>query len=192
MAGSSSGVAIIPLEYSIALDAASVWLASYSPRKILCEQPALEQEVSQHLPIVKTPPWRSALWVEPQRLTWEKTLVDLSTQLPNDSNLAVLLSLPPARRLPDRHTWPTTSLGERPGGLNTLTHALLRHGFVINSVHGFHTGQSVFLNLAASFSRKLSCLALADRIEFFARQHYIKLTSKAWFATCALILAIQQ
>jgi hypothetical protein len=179
----------IPLEYRVALDASSVWLANSSPIKLHCGQPALLQEVDQRLTITDASTWSDGLWIEPQAATWENVLNELTQQLSSGSRLAVLLSLPLARRLPERRDWSGNALGEYPRGLSTFTHALHKHEFLVNIIQGLHTGQAILFNFISSSSRKIGQYALADRIEFFARQHYIKPLPTAWGATCALLLA---
>jgi hypothetical protein len=179
----------ISLEYRNALDVVCVWCLRDLHVKIICDQPALIGEINQRLTISSTPPWSSGLWVEPQSAYWLATLGEFSQQLIPGGRLAVISSLPPARRLPERRGWSGSSLGEQPGGHTRLLRALVDQGFAINSVHGLHTGQAVLLNAVAQCARKVGRLALADRLEFSARQHYIKPLSIAWPATCALILA---
>jgi hypothetical protein len=177
------------MEYRLGLDAASVWLAPYPPLKLLCEQPALVREVKQRLLITAISPWSSGLWIEPQAVSWKVALAEFSRQLISTCRLAILLSLPSARRLPERRDWAGSPLGEQSGGIRKLMHILPEHGFMIDTIQGFHCGQAVLLNTVAQINRKIGCVAWADRVEFAARKQYIQPLSKAWHATCALVLA---
>jgi hypothetical protein len=152
----------------------------------------LELEISFRLPATDTSAWQSALWVEPQQSSWPNTLDELSHQLPPNSRLAIILSLPTARFLPERRSWSTTSLAEHAGGLPSLVPALPQYGFSLQSIHGFHTAHSVLLSLLATLSLKLHRFAQADHLGFTAQKHYITPTSTAWFATCALVLVTRQ
>jgi len=183
---------LIPLEYRVALDALSVWLAPFPPLHLCCEQPALLSELKQRLPFSLNHPWRSGLWLEPQRLGWLSPLVEFSACLPVGARLGVLLSLLPARLLPGHQAWGGTPLGEQIGGLQILWQALSQHGFSIVTMQGLHTGQAILYFAATKAARKHGRLALADRLEFAARQRYTQPLSSAWCASCALILAVRQ
>ena len=183
---------LAPLEYRIALDASCTWLAFYLPIKLVCEQITLLQEVEQRIPMAVISPWSSGLWLEPQSVGWQHTLAEFSQQLASGSRLAILLSLPFARWLPERRNWSGTPLGERIGGLHKLLNKIPEYGFMVESVYGFHCGQSVILNIVAICARKIGRLANADRIEFAARTHYTQRLPNAWNATCALVFVHRQ
>ena len=183
---------LTPLEYRIALDAASVWLAHDPPLRLRCDQPALLPEIEQRLPLAGGPPWKSGLWLEPQQAGWQAALTEFSRCLPPGARLAVLLSLPPARRLPERCAWSGQALGEQKGGLDQFRQAFTGQGFGITSLHGLHSGQAVLLNALAMAARNLGRLALGDRLEFAARKRYIRPLHQAWRATCALLLAVRR
>ncbi len=180
---------LAPLEYRVGLDAASTWLAQQPPLKLYCEQPALLGEAAQRLPAAEAGPSASGLWIEPQISSWQAVLEVLALELPPGGRLAVLLSRPLSRRLPERRDWQGTALGERPGGVRQLVHALHHHGLRMVTLQGLHSGQATLLLAAAALARKAGTLARADRLEFAARQRYIQAMGKAWGATCALILA---
>ena len=115
---------LAPLEYRVALDIASLWLAPHSPLRLCCEQPALLPEIGQRLSFTFQPPWQSGLWLEPQQRDWQETLVKFSKLLPARTKLAVLLSLPLARHLPERCSWSGHALGEQLNGLHIFRLAL--------------------------------------------------------------------
>lgn len=183
---------LAPLEYRIALDAACAWLAPHPPLRLRGEQPGLAAELEMRLAPSLQPPWRSALWIEPQRDGWQAALAELAAALPNQARLAVLLSLPLARRLPERRDWRGTALGEQAGGLARFLRALPENGFALHSLHGLHSGQAVLLNALAAVARKAGRLALGDRLEFSARRSYIKPLSRSWGASVALALAVRR
>ncbi len=70
MIGTMPVYSLAPLEYRLALDAASVWLARSAPLLLRCDQPALQFECLQRLPAGHSPPWRGVLWLEPGHPTW--------------------------------------------------------------------------------------------------------------------------
>lgn len=183
---------LAPLEYRIALDAACTWLAARPPLLLRSEQRELDAEIELRLAPSPQPPWRSALWVEPQRDSWQRALTELSMSLPSRARLAVLLSLPPSRRLPERNKWLGESLGEQPGGLRRFVQAFADQGFELPTMHGLHTGQSVLYNALAGLARNAGRLAWGDRLEFTARRSYIKPLSRSWGATVALALAVRR
>lgn len=181
--------ALAPLEYRLALDAAGLWLAGHLPLRLLCEQPALLPECRARLPFEDQPPWRGLLWLEPQQETWSATLPDLAAHLPTAARLALLLSLPPSRYLPESRSWPGAPLGPLPGGLQSLLSALHQHGFTIEVAQAIHTRRAVAGNALARLARRLGRHALADRLEFAARRHYVQPLQRSWQAACALLLA---
>ncbi len=183
---------LAPLEYRIALDAACAWLAPHPPLRLRGEQPSLAAELEMRLAHSLQPPWRSALWIEPQRDGWQSALAELAAALPSQARLAVLFSLPPARRLPERRDWRGGALGEQAGGFERFLQALPDNSFALHSLHGLHSGQSVLLNALAALARKAGCLALGDRLEFTARKSYIKPLSRSWGASVALALAVRR
>jgi len=183
---------LMPLEYRVALDVLSVWLSAFPPLRLCCEQPALLSELKQRLPFNINQPWYSGLWLEPQRLNWRSSLEEFSDCLMSGARLGVLLSLLPARLLPGRQDWSGEPLGEQLGGLQILQKALLQQGFKTTTMQGLHTGQAILYCAAAKAARKHGRFALADRLEFAARQNYTKPMSNTWCACCALILAVRQ
>jgi hypothetical protein len=182
---------LAPLEYRLGLDAASVWLARHSPVLLICEQPALRLECLQRLPVSHDHPGPGVLWLEPQRQTWRSVLTGLDARLASGAHLALLLSLPLARRLPECRIWDGNPLGQQPGGLQSLLHALHQHGLIIEVAQALHTRRSILTNASARLARTLGLHALADRLEFAARRHYIQPLKRSWQATCALILALR-
>jgi len=181
-----------PLEYRLALDVVSVWLAPHSPLRLCCEQPALLPEIGQRLSFTFQPPWQSGLWLEPQQGDWRETLVEFSKLLPVGARLSVLLSLPLARRLPERRSWSGHALGEQLNGLRNFRLVLPQDGFKIEALHGLHSSQAILGNMMVQVSRKIGMLALGDRLEFIARKNYTKPISRVCLATCALVLAVRQ
>lgn len=183
---------LAPLEYRLALDAAGPWLAGHAPLRLLCQQPALEAECQQRLPFSPLPPWNGALWLEPQLDSWSATLPELAARLAPGARLALLLSLPPARYLPETRLWPGQPLGPQPGGLQSLLHSLHQHGFEIHLAQALHTRRAVAGHALARLARLLGRHALADRLEFAARRHYIQPLQRSWQAACALLLATRR
>lgn len=177
------------LEYRLALDAASVWLARSIPVGLRCEQPALENECRQRLPVVQIPPWQSLLWLEPQDPSWRPALDGLAIHLLPGARLAVLLSLPSARRLPGFQAWGGDPLGVHLGGWKRLQQELAAQGFTIDAARAFNGGQSVFWSTSSRVARLLHRFALAGRLEFNARLHYLQPLTASWLSTCALLLA---
>jgi hypothetical protein len=106
--------------------------------------------------------------------------------------LAVLLSRPAARRLPERLAWQGEAQGEQIGGIRLFLLALRKNGFTVQDVYGLHSGQSVLLNASAHLLRRFGGWAVADRLEFAARSCYILPHSKAWQATLALVMAVRR
>jgi len=183
---------LAPLEYRVALDVVSVWLAPHCPLRLCCEQPALLPEIGQRLSFTFLPPWKSGLWLEPQQRDWQETLGEFSKLLPRGARLAVLLSLPLARCLPERRSWSGHALGGKLNGLHNFCLALSKEGFGIEALQGLHTSQAILGNIAVQVARKLGMLALGDRLEFATRINYTKPISRVWLATCALVLAVRQ
>lgn len=180
-----------PLEYRLALDVACTWLAMCAPVCLRCDQPDLSAEAEQRLPLDTTPPWQGALWLEPQVPAWQAGLEEFSSNLASGARVAAILSLPPARRLPDRQAWQGTCLGEQRGGLKQFLKAFTGHGMIIDSVWGMHSWRAVGLNAAAHTARRLGWWALGDRLEFAARLLYTQQLGWAWSCTCALIMGHQ-
>jgi hypothetical protein len=189
MIGTLPVYAMASLEYRLAIDAASVWLARSIPVGLRCEQPALEHECRQRLPVVQIPPWQSLLWLEPQYSSWRPALDDLASHLLPGARLAVLLSLPAARHLPGFHAWGSDPLGVRFGGWKHLQQELAAQSFILDTARAFHGGQSVFWSTSSRVARLLHRCALADRLEFNSRLHYLQPLAASWLSTCALLLA---
>ena len=183
---------LIPMEYRVALDALSVWLSAFPPLRLCCEQPALLSELKQRQLFNSDQPWYSGLWLEPQRLNWRSSLEEFSDCLMSGARLGLLLSLLPARLLPGHQDWSGEPFGEQVGGLQLLQKALLQQGFTITTMQGLHSGQAILYFAAAKAARNCGRFALADRLEFAARQKYTKSMSNTWCACCALILAERQ
>ena len=178
----------IPSEYQIALDAACVWV-SENVTHFHCGSGMLRSEILQRVNIVDRSSQSSVLWVEPQVGQWEKTLSSFSQELPFGSNIAVVLSLPLAKRLPERKNWKDHPIGFQRYGLKNLCFTLASHSFSLEGIYALHTGNSILLNQLAAIIRSMKFYALADRLEFVAKKHYIRTWKGAGIATCALILA---
>jgi hypothetical protein len=177
-----------PLEYRVAMDAACTWLGAYLPAGLRCDQPELKTEAEQRLRFEDAPPWQSGLWLEPQEQDWGAGLADFLGQLAPGARLAVVLSLPPARRLHERKDWRSPALGEKAGGMRRFLRGLAEQGVVVEAEMGLHSWQAVGLNLAGQAARRARFWALADRLEYAARLRYSQRLGGAWSATCALIL----
>jgi hypothetical protein len=188
MIGTLPVYTLAPLEYRLALDAAAVWLVGSTPVGLRCEQPALELECRSRLPANHPPPWAGVLWPEPQYPTWQPVLDGLAAQLLPEARLALVLSLPLARHLPGYHLWSGDPLGFHPGGLRRLLQALVHQGFTLAAARAFHGVPSLFWNTASCLARLTFCHALADRLEFTARLHYLQPLERSWLSTSALLL----
>jgi hypothetical protein len=188
MIGSLPVYTLAPLEYRLALDAAAVWLVGSTPVGLRCEQPALELECRSRLPANHPPPWRGLLWLEPQYPTWQPALDGLAAHLLPGARLALLLSLPPARRLPGFRLWGDDPLGIHPCGLRRLRQALADLDFTLQAARAFHGVPSLFWNTTSCLARLSFRRALADRLEFTARLHYLQPLERSWLSTCALLL----
>ena len=82
-------------------------------------------EAMQRLDFTEKLPWQSALWVEPQKDRWEQTLESFTRELLTEGRLAVVLLLPLAKRLPERHGWQDLPAGFQRGGIDRLSDGLI-------------------------------------------------------------------
>lgn len=180
--------ALAPLEYRVALDAAVVWCSSSAHGRVICQSEALYPEVTQRIDVNLPPPWGSMVWLEPQTEDWTGIIKTSIQGGKSISRLAAILSLPPARYLPEKPE-SQSPLGYLRGGIHRLCKELEQAGLAKQAIFGLHSGQSVGLNYLANASRQMGLPALGDRFEFYAKKHYTKSLQKAWGATCALVLA---
>jgi hypothetical protein len=180
------------LEYQIALDAASVWLSDLNLRGLVGGDVVLRRESHQRLRFQEEPPWRGILWLEPQERDWEMSLQKFSSELLSGNKLAIILSLSPAKRLPERGEIQDSPLGFERGGLKQLSTRLIKKGFDMHDINYLHTGRSIGLNQLAEFARRLHLFALGDRLGFIAKKYYIKRPKGLGLATCALITATKK
>ncbi len=179
------------LEFRVALDAASAWLFAESPTRLLGAPGSQREQTLPRLSYAENPPWRSGLWLDPQREDWETVLGSISHDLPSGGRLAVLLSLPLSRRLPGRSSQGDQPLGLERHGPEEFRAGLDKNGFRLQDIFGLHTGQAILLNQLALTARRLGLLAFGDRLEFAARKHYIKPWKSAWSATCLLLRSVK-
>lgn len=186
MIGSIPMVELAPLDYRIALDAAAVALAETAPL-IVCELPRLRAEAAQR--VAEGGPVASALWVEPMLPTWQAELVRLSVALPMGAQMALVVSQPMARLLPERRGWGGQPLGTRLGGMAQLRGALRRAGWRAQAEHGFHTLDATILNIIGRQFERHNRADLADKLGFEARLRYSGRGLRAALSTVALIIA---
>jgi len=179
-------------EYRSALDAASVWLSEYSPLKLFCISDLLRLESLQRMGFSDVAPWKGILWVEPQLEQWTQTLNSCVQNLAPSGRLAVVISQPLAKILPERLNYQDKPLGLQRSGLRQILTALRSNKFNIEEVQSLHTYQSILTNQSAAIIRRMNKFALADRLEFSAKQHYIQPWKGASRGTCALILATRK
>lgn len=178
--------ALAPLDYRAALDAAMPLLAPSAG--VICNRPELVGEVRQRLPHWQRGPVAAALWVEPLTATWQADLALLTATLSRQARLVVVASRPLALLLPECRGWPQTGLGATCGGLRRLRAGLRRAGLRTEASYGFHTLQSMVLNLLSARADRLGRPDLADRLHFAARLAYCARGPLAAGATVALLV----
>ena len=191
--GTRPVVALAPLDYRFALDAAMPLLAGPAPPLVRCSVPELAAEIEQRLPqviaavgVASAP---AALWVEPPATGWRADLRVFAAALPPGAPLVIIASRPLARLLPERRSWPGRPLGLTWGGVERLCRALSRGGFALEARHGVHSAVAIGLSLIGQAVARMGHPRHGDRLHFAARLHYRTTGPFAALATVALLLA---
>ncbi|HEX2914870.1 MAG TPA: hypothetical protein VH186_29020 [Chloroflexia bacterium] len=188
--GTVPATRLAPLEYRCALDAAMPLMSGATNPLVICNLPPLEGEVRQRLNAFTASGEAAAgLWVEPLADSWQSQLALFSGALPPRAPLAILLSRPLARLLPERRPWQGQPLGLQFAALFSLGLALRRAGFKPESLYGFHSVRSILLNLASGQAARFQRPDLADRLHFAARLGYRSPALTASLATVNLLIA---
>ena len=180
---------LAPLDYRYALDAAMAALAGADAPLVRCNVPELVGEVQQRLPDQVAQTAHGALWVEPLAATWRADLDVLAGALPGGAPLAIVVSRPLARLLPERRAWGGRPLGLRPGGIGRLCRALPRAGFALEASHSVHTPVAIGLNIASRLAERWGRPDLGDRLHAAARLRYGTQGPLAALSTVALLIA---
>lgn len=191
MIGSLPRYAQAPLDYRYALDAAMTWLGVQERVAIICNARALDGEINQRLAAAASPA-SAALWVEPLIASWTADLNELTGRVAGGAPLVIVASLPLARIIPERRSWLDAPLGMQAGGLRHLRQALAADGWRAEDRYGIHSLRSMICNQVGQRLAAIGRPDLADRLEFYARQHYR--TSPPWtsWATVCLWAARKQ
>jgi hypothetical protein len=190
MIGTLPVVALAPLDYRYALDAAMAVLAHAEAPLVVCDAAELVGEVHQRVPHrAKIRPASAALWVEPLADTWQAELITLTDSLTSAATLAIVASRPLARILPERRAWGVQPLGLQLGGLGGLRRALSPAGFTLVESHGIHSVYAIGLNLLSRWMEHRGRADLGDRLHAAARLRYCTAGRLATLSTVALLIA---
>ncbi len=190
MIGTVRASDLAPLDYRYALDAAASLLSGEGPAFVLCPVAELRDEVRQRVPRwAAKPDAAAALWVEPLLGTWRTDAEMLRNVLPNGALLAVVLSRPLARLIPDRRAWAPEAVGLQIRGAGRIRSTLGAVGFAVEASHGIHSAVAIGLNLAARQCARFGCPDLGDRLQFAARRHYRVSGPTEGLATVGLLIA---
>lgn len=193
MIGTLPMAELAPLDYRYALDAALTLLDRSKPIRVMSNLPALDGEIGQRIPATEQDfPAQSALWVEPLADTWPTELAALTRQLTPGATLALIVSRPLARLIPERRTWQVRALGTRLDGLPTLRRGLRQAGYRIHAEYGVHSALSIGLNLLSQQLERRGRPDLGDRLHFAARLRYCTSGPQRAIATVALIHASKE
>ncbi len=181
---------LAPLEYRYALDVATAVLTSAASDSVLvyCNVPQLKREVQQRLTVSTTQHGRAALWLEPMVEDWRTQLDRISCQLLPGAPLALILSLPLARLLPERRTWVGHPVAMNPAAVWRLYRALKCSGFSVSGVYGLHSPAAIALNQVSRVLERLDRPDLADRFHFAGRLAYRTSGLRVTLSTVALAI----
>jgi len=156
---------------------------------VLCNVDELKEEVRQYIPAwSQDSPARSALWIEPQVLSWREQLMAISEALPPGAPLVVIA----------RARWPNccreelvgrASAGCRWRGFDQLRGALAQSGFGVQAVYGIHSASAIALNLLAQQCEWWGLPELGARLYFAARLRYCRPASAVSLSTVSLLMA---
>lgn len=189
MIGTLPMVALAPLDYRYALDAARTRFAPHATPAIRCNVTELDAELRQRFARESASIGHGLLWIEPPATSWRVELSELTQHLPAGAPLVVIASQPLARMVPERRTWSGDPLGMQITGINQLLRALLRGGLRIEARHGIHTAASIALSQVSQQAARLGRPDLGDRLHFAARLRYCTQGPQAALATVGLIVA---
>ena len=178
-----------PLEYRYALDAAAVLLGETPKVTVCCNVPALADALDGTTIAQTTDRAEAAVWIEPQLANWENQFATLENKLGASARLVIIASQPLARLVPERRHWPGQPLGMRPGGVSQLKRKVQGAGFLVESVHGFHSITSIGLNFLVARLEGRQRPEVADRVHFAARLGYHNTGPLAHLSTVTLIVA---
>jgi hypothetical protein len=183
---------IVPLDYRVALDAIAPSVQLAGRPVVVCNLPALEDELRLRSLAGPVPTLSSvAVWIEPMQETWKSELEQLTARISNRGSLFVIYSRPLARLIPERQRWDDDAVGIRISGFSRLRRALIRAGFQIRNEYGFHGVQSISLNMAGKIAGFFRRDDLVDRLEFASRLRYCSSGLLAGVSTVALIEAVK-
>ncbi|HEY0606514.1 MAG TPA: hypothetical protein VGD58_26555 [Herpetosiphonaceae bacterium] len=188
MIGTLPMVALAPLDYRYALDAARTLFVPHAAPVIRCNVAELDAEVRQRFARQSTSIEHGALWIEPLAASWRAELNDLTAQLPAGAPLVVIASQPLARLVPERRTWGGEPLGMQLTGINVLLRALRNARLRIEARHGIHTAASIALSQVSQQAARLRRPDLGDRLHFAARLRYCTHGPLAALATVGLVV----
>lgn len=184
---------LAPLDYRYTLDAALTLLDRQGPLRVVSNLPALDGEIRQRITAADgIAPASSALWVEPLADTWPAELAVLTEQLAAGATLAVIVSRPLARLIPERRSWHVQALGTQLSGLRALRRGLRRAGYRISAEYGIHSARSIGLSLLSQQLERRGRPDLGDRLHFAARLRYCTTGPQAALSTVALIRASKE
>lgn len=190
MIGNRPVATLAPLDYRYALDAAMTVVAGQHTPALVCVVPDLVDEARQRLPhTVDVQDCHAAIWIEPQVTSWRAELAKLTQGLAPDARLALIVSRPLARFLPEYRTWQSQPLGFQMDGLRKMRRALLDAGFALEAQYGIHTLIAVGLSLLSHQMERFGRPDLADRLHFAARLRYCVTGPLAVGATVTLLIA---
>ncbi|MFN8500899.1 hypothetical protein [Kouleothrix sp.] len=182
MIGTQPASTLPPLDYRYALDAALATVGA-APLAI-CRADELRDAVEQRVARGEAGP--GGLWIEPDARGWHEDLAAFARALAPGAPLAIVMSLPLARLLPERRGWGGAPLGLRGAGAGQLIDALAPAGFTLRARHGVHSLASIVLQ---ALSRRAGQPDLADRLYFAARLRYRAEGRSAGLAAVALLIA---
>lgn len=176
---------LAPVEYRLALDAAASALGDGAVAWV-CRCAELEGEVLQRFGDPDLTSSRAALLVEPGVAGWRSDLDSLGPRLEPGGRLAVLLSRPLARLLPERARWRGRPLGVALGGVYRLKGGLRGAGLSYLAERGFHSLGAIVLSAGGDLADRAGRPALGDRLRAAARLRYV---TQGALATVALVVA---
>jgi hypothetical protein len=182
-------IALAPLDYRYALDAARTIFPPQAAPLIRCNLPELERELRQRFVAQPESIEQGALWIEPQASSWRMELNDFAYHLPLGVPLVIIVSRPLARLLPERRSWGGQALGMRLRGVYALQKDLYDAGLVIEARHGIHTAVSIALSQIGTLAARRGRPDLGDRLHFAARLRYAAQGPLAALATVGLVVA---
>jgi hypothetical protein len=188
MIGALPMVALAPLDYRYALDAARTLFAPHTTPLIRCNVAELDPEVSQRFVRESASIEHGVLWIEPLAVSWRVEMKELVDQLPTGAPLVVIASQPLARLVPERRSWSGTPLGMQITGVNQLLRAMRDSGLRIEAQHGIHSAASIALSQISHQAARLRRPDLGDRLHFAARLRYRAQGRLAALATVGLLV----